>query len=333
MKGLLLVNTGSPETNKINSVRAFIQAILMDPLVLPIRFFWRWILVKLFITPFRQFSSTRKYKMIWYRGEVASPLHHNTNKLAKELKASKNIKVEVGMRYLNPSIKDALNRLQSDPDVDEITIFPLFPLYSISSYQTIINEIQRNCKEQNITKPLKLIEPYYLNPFFIESLTNSLKPNINKYCSKVIFNFHSLPISEVEECHSKGRHFDYVYQAKEIIKLVRQKINIPANQIRLCFSSNFGENWIGPKLKNEVVKMAETGIEDIIVISPGFACDNLETLYDIGVEARKAFLSNGGKMFMYIPCLNYDKEWAKSIIEIMESEVNFFDSKYYFEKK
>lgn len=317
-KGLLLLNTGSPESPKRKQVRAFIEAMLMDPLVMTLPSWQRTLLVKGIIGPFRQFSSSKKYQLIWDKEQNKSALLYNMEKLRDSLKEKLNIPVEIGMRYLNPSIEDAFYKLIANKELTELVVLPLFPHYAESSYQTVVDEVKRVYTQSNVSIPLTIIEPYFNHPAYIKALAISVAPYITKLTSLILFNFHSLPLEHVQKGHEKGKEFDYIYQTKETVKLLRQELKLPANVSKMVFSSAFGRNWLEPFLLDKIKDLAENGVENILVIAPGFASDNLETLYDIEFEARKLFLDSGGKRFVYVPCLNYTSEWVEAIQTIIQ---------------
>lgn len=318
MKGLLLVNTGSPASPHRRDVRSFIEAMLSDPLVMTMPSWLRTILVKGYIGPTRQFSSAKKYELIWDKETDSPTLIYNTNELAYKIEKQSGIPVEVGMRYLEPSIDKALAKLDSrNSELTEVVALPLFPHYAESSYLTAINKIQECYDKHDYTFSLRIIEPYFNHKSYIKALAESIKPYLITGYDRFLFNFHSLPLSHVEKGFEKGVEFDYVYQAKETVKLITNELDLDSKKIRVVFSSAYGKNWLEPSLEDQVAEMAKSGIKKILVVSPGFASDNLETLYDIEILAKNIFLSKGGEEFNYIPCLNYSQHWIDAIQQII----------------
>lgn len=318
MKGLLLVNTGSPKSPSHRDVRGFIEAMLSDPLVMTIPTFFRIVLVKGIIGPFRQFASAKKYKLIWDETQNQSPLLCHTQKLALAIEDQMDIRVEVGMRYLEPNISDALANLDArDEDLKEVVALPLFPHYAESSYLTAIKEIQRSYDSGKYSFNLRVIEPYFNHPAYIKALSKSIEPYLDDRFERILFNFHSLPLECVEEGFDKGKDFDYVYQVKETIRLLIHELNLSPKKVRIVYSSAFGKKWLEPSLDESVQKLGESGVKNILVVSPGFAADNLETLYDIGVKAKAEFQSHGGREFVYVPCLNHEQYWVDAIRQII----------------
>lgn len=318
MKGLLLVNTGSPASPHRRDVRAFVEAMLSDPLVMTVPDWFRPILVKGIIGPFRQFASAKKYSLIWDEELDESPLMHGANELARLIEKQSGIPVEVGMRYLQPSIANALSKLCArNSEITEIVVLPLFPQYAESSYLTAVEEVKRAYDDVKCSVPVRVVEPYFKHPAYIKAIAQSVEPYLSEEYERILFNFHSLPLDHVEKGFEKGKEFDYVYQAKETVRLVQHELGLDVNKIRVVFSSAFGKNWLEPSLTEQVEKMAKSGIKKIVAVSPGFAADNLETLFDIDIEARNIFIGHGGEELRYVPCLNYQQIWVDAVQQII----------------
>jgi len=318
MKGILLVNTGSPKTCKREDVKLFIHSMLSDPYVMTVPDWFRPILVDGIILPFRQFASTRHYELIWDKKNNDSPLLHSAKELAVKLEQLTEMPVEAGMRYCEPSIQAGFERLMAKSDrLHEVVVFPLFPQYAESSYKTVVDHVGKVFYKRPYPFRLKFIEPYFDHPAYITSLAKSIKPYIEKDFDKLIFTFHSLPLSHVEEGWSKGKDFDYVFQTKETIRLLLKELNLDSRKTRLVYHSAMGKKWLMPDLDGTVKELASEGGQRIVVVAPGFAADNLETLYDINIKARELFLKEGGKEFSFVPCLNSDDHWVESVVRIL----------------
>lgn len=318
MRGILLVNTGSPKTYSRADVKDFITAMLSDPYLMTVPDWFRPILVKGMIVPFRQFSSAKHYQQIWNHDWEDSPLLHNAKALAQKLEALTDLPVEVAMRYGEPSTQLALERLMSKNDrLHEVIVLPLFPQYAESSYKTVVDEVGKNFFKRPYPFRLKFIEPYFDHPAYISALATSIQPYIEDGFDKLIFTFHSLPLSHVEEGWHKGKEFDYVYQTKETIRLLLKELNLDGRKTRLVYHSAMGREWLKPDLDDTIKELADEGLKKIIVVAPGFAADNLETLYDINIKARELFMTHGGTHFSFVPCLNAEDYWVESVARII----------------
>lgn len=318
MKGILLVNTGSPQTCERADVKAFVGEMLSDPKVMTVADWFRPILVKGIILPLRQFSSTAHYASIWDNKHKCSPLLYNAYKLASKLEVAAEMTVEVAMRYGKPDVESALKRMmQRNKHLHEVIVFPLFPQYAESSYKTAVDEVARVFFKKPYPFRMRVIEPYFNHPGYISALTQTLKPHISEDFDKLIFSFHSLPLSHVEEAWHKGKEFDYVYQTKETIRLVLKELGMDIKKTRLTYHSAMGSKWLGPALDDTLLDLTDEKQNKVIVVCPGFAADNLETLYDINLKAREFFEHHGGKQFTYIPCLNSQDCWVEGIMNII----------------
>lgn len=319
MKGVLLVNTGSPKTCERKDVKFFIRSMLSDPYVMTVPDWFRPVLVNGIIVPFRQFASTKHYEMIWDEKKKDSPLLCQAKRLAQKLETVTELPVEVAMRYGQPDVTAALDHLIAKNNrLHEVTVLPLFPQYAESSYKTVVDFVGKQFFKRPYPFRIKFIEPYFDHHAYISALVQSIKPYIEQHdFDKLIFSFHSLPLSHVEKGWSKGKEFDYVYQTKETIRLVVNELKIDAKKIRLTYHSAMGKEWLKPDLDETVKDLAEGGAKKILVIAPGFAADNLETLYDIKIKTRELFLKHGGADLSYIPCLNSEDYWVESVVKII----------------
>ncbi|MFV0539385.1 MAG: ferrochelatase [Dysgonomonas sp.] len=318
MKGVLLVNTGSPKTCTRKDVRFFIRAMLSDPYVMTVPDWFRPILVNGIIVPFRQFASTKHYEQIWNDKIKDSPLLYQAKQLAKKLEKAAEIPVEVAMRYGQPDVTAGLDYLMAKNNrLHEVVVLPLFPQYAESSYKTVVDFVGRQFFKRPYPFRLKFIEPYFKHPAYISALAQSIKSYTVEPFDKIIFSFHSLPLNHVKEGWKKGKEFDYVYQTKETIRLVIHELGIDVKKTRLTYHSAMGNDWLKPDLDETVKELAEEGLKKILVVAPGFAADNLETLYDIKIKTQETFLQHGGVDFSYIPCLNSEDYWIDAVKEII----------------
>lgn len=322
MRGIIIVNTGSPASKSKEDVKWFIGAMLSDPLVMSVPDWIRNILAKNIIAPLRASRSASHYSLIWDDKYKQSPLIHHTQVLAEKIETETGMPVEISMRYGSLSFRKALERIEKKcPSLHEVVILPMFPQYAQSSYQTVVDDIARVFYQEASPFRLKIIDPFYNDPAYISALAHSLKPYIAKPYDRLIFSFHSLPLSHEQKAQEKGKQFDYVYQIKETVRLVSKELNLDPQKNRVVYSSAMGRNWLGPSLTDTMQSLPHEGIKNIITITPGFPADNLETLFDIDIEARNVFLKNGGKNFCFVPGLNSENHWVSAIIRMVTNEV------------
>ncbi len=330
-KGLLLINLGTPDDPGYLSVFKYLRQFLMDPKVITVPYFLRFILVSLIIVPFRAFSSGRIYKKIW--SENGSPLIVNTSALAKKVSNKiPHIEVEFAMRYQSPSIEDKLKKLISQ-NLDEIIILPLFPQYSTATTGSVFDEISRVLKKQSVTPSIKFINQFYEQESFIDSWEDKLKSfDVDKY-DHILFSYHGLPTKAVDDiyddslcadnnCENKitnENKFCYKATCYETTRLIASRFNLPSEKYTVSFQSRLTKNWIEPFTDEVLEDFPSKGIKNILVLSPAFTADNLETLYEIDDEYKELFIENGGKSLTMVPSLNDSSKWADSIVKIIES--------------
>jgi ferrochelatase len=292
--------------------------MLSDPYVMTVPDWFRPILVNGIIVPFRQFASTKHYEMIWNKEIKDSPLLYQAKQLAEKLEVATEVPVEVAMRYGQSDVTAGLDSLMAKNNrLHEVIVLPLFPQYAESSYKTVVDFVGKQFFKRPYPFRLKFTEPYFKHPAYISALAQSIKPYTDQPFDKIIFSFHSLPLSHVTEGWKKGKEFDYVYQTKETIRLVINELGIDTKKTRLTYHSAMGKDWLKPDLDETVKELAEEGLDKILVVAPGFAADNLETLYDIKIKTQETFLQHGGTDFCYIPCLNSNDYWIDAVMKII----------------
>lgn len=319
MRGILLINIGTPAACRRADVQRFIGDMLGDPLVMGKSKRISDFLAKKVIAPASSKSSLKKYRLIWRKeNPEISPLLYSMRNLAAAIEEGKDIPVEIAMRYGEPDIECGLGRLEErNPQLREVIIFPLYPHYAQSTTQSAIDELGRIFFQRPQSYRIKIIEPYFNHPAFIQALAQHSKSYLTGI-DKLVFSYHSLPVNQVEAGWKKGREFDYLYQLKETNRLLCEKLNLELQQTILFYASQRGNNWLKPFLDQEIGNLPKAGWKRIAVVSPGFPIDNLETLYDIDIRARELFMKAGGEKFVFVPSLNDSKVWVEAIWKIVQ---------------
>jgi ferrochelatase len=328
-KGLLLINLGTPDDPGYFSVFKYLRQFLMDPKVITVPYILRFILVSLIIVPFRAFSSGKIYKKIWT--ENGSPLIVNTSALAEKVsKKVPHIEVEFAMRYQSPSIEEKLKKLISQ-NLDEIIILPLFPQYSTATTGSVFDEVSRVLKKQSVTPSIKFINQFYEQESFIDSWEDKLKSfNVDQY-DHILFSYHGLPTKAVDDIYDDSlcadnnceneitneNKFCYKATCYETTRLIASRFNLSQDKYTVSFQSRLTKNWLEPFTDEVLEEFPTKGIKNILVLSPAFTADNLETLYEIDDEYKELFIENGGNSLTMVPSLNDSSKWADSIVEII----------------
>jgi ferrochelatase len=304
--GVLLVNLGTPDAAEPGSVRRYLREFLSDRRVIEDQgLVWKLVLNAI-ILPLRPRRKARDYETIWNRERNESPLKTITRSQAEKLAASlasldDRIVVDWAMRYGNPSIASRLDALARQ-GCDRILLVPLYPQYAAATSATVCDEAFRALMRMRWQPSIRVAPPYYDEPVYIEAVSSSLETELSRLTFRpdvILASFHGLP----EEYFRKGD--PYPCHCAKTTRLLRERLNLAEQQLVMTFQSRFGRaEWLKPYTDETVKSLAERGVKNLAVVTPGFAADCLETLEEIAVENGHIFTSNGGVNFAAIPCLN-----------------------------
>ncbi|MDH5325036.1 MAG: ferrochelatase [Gammaproteobacteria bacterium] len=301
--GILLVNLGTPESPTASALRRYLAEFLWDPRIVDLpRWLWWFILkVILLIRPRR---SAAAYKKIWT--EAGSPLLVISQRQKEVIERSLSslytgpIVVELGMRYGNPSIAYALQRLRQ-AHAQRVLVLPLYPQYSCSTTASTFDAVAAAVKNWRWVPELRMVNSYHDFPPYIEALANSIKESwgANGQAQMLLFSFHGTPMRFLETGDP------YHCMCQTTARLVAERLGLVESRWQVTFQSIFGrEKWLQPYTINTLETLAHSGVRSVDVVCPGFSADCLETLEEIQEENCHAFLNAGGKEFRYIPALN-----------------------------
>jgi ferrochelatase len=327
--GILLINLGTPDSPKTSDVRTYLTQFLNDPRVIDINPIGRFILVNGIIVPFRSSKSAKLYQQIWTKD--GSPLLINSMKmkdlLQKEL--GENFVVALGMRYQNPSLELALNALKA-AQVEKIIMIPLYPQYASSSTGSSVAEAIRLMQNWEVTPSIEVISKFYDNPDFIDACVDrAQKYDLNAY-DYFVFSYHGLPERHIMKgsahyganscklgscCDSITEKNQYCYRANcfETTRQLVKRLNIPQGKFETTFQSRLDDKWIKPYSDRVVEAKAKEGMKNILIFSPAFVADCLETIYEIGTEYDEIFKHNGGNKVTLVESLNDSPIWIKAL--------------------
>ena len=321
-----MINLGSPDSTSVADVRKYLDEFLMDERVIGKSYWFRWFLVKVIILNTRPRKSAEAYKKIWWK--EGSPLIVLSKRLFNKVKNILNFPVSLAMRYGSISINKGLKELQ-EKGVNEVIVLPLYPHYAMSSYETVIEKVKDEKKNNFPDLNLKFISPFYREKNYISLLSKKIQKVINKVdYDHILFSYHGIPVShlkisdptnnhcyKINDCcktHSQAHEFCYKHQVLETTEAVVKKLKIDKNKYSNSFQSRLpNEPWLKPYTDNELVRLAKEGKKNLIIVTPAFVTDCLETLEEIAMEGKDEFLEAGGKSYYYVSCLNDDDDWAK----------------------
>jgi len=328
MKGFLLINLGSPDSTSIPDVKKYLDEFLMDKRVIGKSYWFRWFLVKIIILNTRPRKSAKAYKKIWWK--EGSPLIVLSQRLFEKIKKLIKIPIALAMRYGSISIVKGLKEL-NDYGVKEVVVLPLYPHYAMSSYETVVEKVKKEVKLNFPSLKLKIIKPFYKNKNYIKLLSNKIKETISKIeYDHILFSYHGIPVSHLKISDPTNKHCYkvknccsvsslahetcYKHQVLETTELVVKELNIDKDKYSNAFQSRLpNEAWLKPYTDNELERLAKKGIKNLVIVTPAFVTDCLETLEEIAMEGKEEFLEAGGENYHYVPCLNDDDDWAKLI--------------------
>ena len=304
--GVLLVNLGTPDAANADSVRRYLREFLADKRVIEdTGLVWQLVLNGI-ILPFRPRRKARDYATIWNQDKDESPLKTTTRSQAEKLTAilgplGKTVTVDWAMRYGNPSMAERLTSLVAQ-GCDRILLVPLYPQYSAATTATVCDAAFRVLMRMRRQPSLRVAPPYFADPVYIEAVAGTLESTLARLPFKpdvILASFHGMPKAYVE----KGD--PYYDQCAATLVLLRERLKLDGETLRMVFQSRFGRaEWLQPYTDTTVKQLGEEGIKNLVVITPGFAADCLETLEEIAVENAHIFKRAGGENFAHVPCLN-----------------------------
>ena len=330
MKGVLLVNLGSPDGPTAKEVKPYLDEFLMDERVIDVPNWLRNLLVRGIILQTRPKKSAKAYAKIWW--EEGSPLVVISERFASKVRQQTAIPVALGMRYGSMSIKNALKELK-DKGVSEILLVPLYPHYAMSSYETVVvktmQEQQANYPEMRITT----LPAFYKNPDYIKVLSEQILKGLKNFdYDHILFSYHGIPERHIRksdptkfhckidgsccQINSVAHNTCYRHQCYDTTELVKAELNLDEEKVSTSFQSRLaGDPWLKPYTDFEFERLAKAGIKKLAVITPAFVSDCLETLEEIAMEGKEQFMEAGGEGYIHIPCLNESDSWVALMAE------------------
>lgn len=306
---ILLISTGSPRSCKTKDVAAYLSRFLNNKRIISLPYLLRSALVNFIIVPCKAKKSAKRYKQLtdMYNGEF--PLLYHCNSVKKELEKTLPADIYIGMSYGKPYIGDTIREILSNT-YEKLIVLPMFPHYTSSAtgvpFEIIMKEFSISRKMPEIVT----INGFHKNEGFINSFAEKIKEyNPHEY-DDIIFTYHSLPLS-----HIKKYDKEYFTMCDQTTELICAKLNI--GKKTTCFQSQMNNKWLGPSAESILLKLAGEGKKKILVVSPSFVLDCIETDIEIGVEMRDFFIENGGKELTQVKSLNDSPVWINSLKEIV----------------
>jgi ferrochelatase len=332
--GLLLVNLGTPEAPRTPEVRRYLREFLSDPRVFDLHPAKRALVLELFILPFRPSRSAEAYRKIW--SERGSPLLFHGEDLAAKLRArlGPDTRVELAMRYQNPTIAAALDRLR-DAGADRVVVVPLFPQYSSAAWGSAVEKVFAEAGSRWNVPVLDVVPPFYDHPAFLDAAAEIARRERAGFDADYwLMSFHGLPERQITKSDlSGGRHclrdgccasigpanrFCYRAQCFTTARGIAERLGLAEDRWEVTFQSRLGRDpWIQPFTDVRVIELARAGVKRLAVMSPAFVADCLETLEELALRAREEFVHHGGEDLRLVPSLNSEEVWVDALLAII----------------
>ncbi|MEP3208330.1 MAG: ferrochelatase [Maribacter sp.] len=325
MKGVLLVNLGSPDSPTAKDVKPYLDEFLMDERVIDVNPVLRNLLVRGIILQTRPKKSAKAYAKIWW--EEGSPLIVLSERFAAKVRQQTTMPVALGMRYGSMSIKNALQEL-NDKGVDEVLLVPLYPHYAMSSYETVVVKTMENKEEFFPEMKITTMPAFYKSPEYIKVLSESIAAGLEDFdYDHILFSYHGIPERHIRKSdptkfhckidgsccntNSVAHNTCYRHQCFETTKMVVEHLNLPQDKVSNSFQSRLpNDPWLKPYTDFEFERFPKEGKKKLAVVTAAFVSDCLETLEEIAMEGKEQFEEAGGERYKHIPCLNDNDGWV-----------------------
>ncbi len=317
--GVLLVNLGTPDAPTTGAVRRYLAEFLSDPRVVEMpRLLWMPILHGVILRT-RPSRSAAAYRQVWT--EQGSPLlkisraQKQALQQLLEQQMEQPVKVELAMRYGNPSIASGLDKLRQ-ANVRKVIVLPLYPQYSATTTASTFDAISKELQQWRWLPDLEFISHYHDHPAYIKAVATSVRDYQQQHGTpeRLLISFHGIP----EDYHTAGD--PYPDECRTTAQLLADELGLDSKQWAISFQSRMGrKEWVKPYTDKLLKEWGQKDVKSVHVICPGFPTDCLETIEEIGVENRECFVQSGGGDYHYIPALNNSSMHIKALVEIIKA--------------
>lgn len=331
--GVLLINVGTPDSPSVGDVRRYLSQFLNDPRVIDIPWLARKLLVNAIIVPFRAPKSAKLYQEMWT--PEGSPLIIHSRNFRDRLQESlgESYMVEMAMRYQNPSIDVALEKLRK-ANLEKIIVVPMYPHYASSSTGTCIQRVMEITSKWWVIPEMVFINQFYELPGYVDAFAERAKQFDLSAYDHVLFSYHGLPVRQVDKVYDDGlcedhdcelgitdkNKFCYKATCYQTTKMIAEKLGLTPDRYTVAFQSRLDQKWLEPFSDKVVEQKAKEGVKNMLVFSPAFVADCLETIIEIGDEYQEIFHEHGGNKIQLVPSLNDHPAWVSAMAQLLRSK-------------
>jgi protoporphyrin/coproporphyrin ferrochelatase len=314
--GVLLIQLGTPDAPTASALYRYLRQFLSDKRVIETPPALWWPILYFVVLPTRPKASAAKYRRIWDPGQ-GSPLLYHTQKQAEALEEMlPGVPVVFGMQVGNPSVASVVRQAIAD-GIERLIVLPMYPQYSATTTGSALDSLFRALEHERRVPALRIVPPYYQNPSYVDAVASVMRQEIARLDwqpDHFLISFHGLPLKYVE------RGDPYADQVRRTTALLTDRLQWQPGSWTQTFQSRFGRSrWLEPYTDETLAALGKCG-KSVFVITPGFTADCLETLDEIGNEARAIFLRAGGRNFHLCPCLNEHPEWIGALKSLVSAE-------------
>ena len=323
---VLLINLGTPDSPSVGDVRKYLFQFLNDARVIDIPWLLRALLVNLIIVPFRAPKSAKIYQELWTKEGSPLLLHSKnvTQKVQEKLKDKAD--VYLAMRYQSPSIDSVLEEIRKK-NYAKIIVIPLYPQYASSSTGSTLERVMQIISKWYVIPELSMVSQYYDEAGYLDAFAERGKAHIGNNYEHILFSYHGLPVRQVDKVYENGPCSDhhcedqldeenaFCYKAAcyETTRQIASRLSIPKEKYTVAFQSRLDKKWLEPFSDKVVEELAKKGVKKLLVFSPAFTADCLETTIEIGSEYKEIFEEHGGQHLQLVESLNDHPIWIDTL--------------------
>ncbi len=323
---VLLINLGTPDSPSVRDVRKYLFQFLNDARVIDIPWLLRALLVNLIIVPFRAPKSAKIYQELWTK--EGSPLLLHSKNLTQKVQEKLKDKADVylAMRYQSPSIDSVLEEIRKK-NYAKIIVIPLYPQYASSSTGSTLERVMQIISKWYVIPELSMVSQYYDEAGYLDAFAERGKAHIGNNYEHILFSYHGLPVRQVDKVYENGPCSDhhcedqldeenaFCYKAAcyETTRQIASRLNIPKEKYTVAFQSRLDKKWLEPFSDKVVEELAKKGVKKLLVFSPAFTADCLETTIEIGSEYKEIFEEHGGQHLQLVESLNDHPLWIDTL--------------------